>query len=81
MGTLLRFPPPSLAVRRRRFEKMVKAKQLIFQAAELLGEMGEGETRVAWLLEDCVGLLEGEVERNAAARRTILGEGGFEQTV
>lgn len=34
-----------------------KAKVLIYQAASLLGELGEEERRIAWLLEDCIELM------------------------
>ena len=68
MANVLTFPPPSMLVRRRRHEKVLRAKELIFRAAELLGDMGEGEMRIAWLLEDCVGLLEGDAEAACQGR-------------
>ena len=62
MGTVLRFPPPVNLLSRRRQERTLRAKELIYDAVELLSGMGEGETRVAWLLEDCVSLLDADGE-------------------
>ncbi len=66
MATVLRFPAVEELMKRHERVKLSRAKELIFQAAELLEELGEGEARVAWLLEDCVELL-GEPEPRAEA--------------
>ena len=80
MGRVLAFPPPALAVRREQLRRLIRAKQLVFEAAELLGGMGEGGARVAWLLEDCVELLEHD-RLSAAGRPEAVSPGGVSHEV